>query len=133
MEYSFNIASCLYDIHKIFARDIYRARNYKQSLDIDIHNHSPPTLNIQGEPQCNVSEEQRLLDDDIEARKRLSTNQKDLHETRDEYKWFKPTIFRCHIEQYTRNAKYNKTLKVKSDSKLKKKMVKYYLGDVDVD
>ena len=93
MEYSFNIASCLYDIHKIFARDIYRARNYKQSLDIDIHNHSPPTLNIQGEPQCNVSEEQRLLDDDIEDRKHLRIKPKELHETRDEYKIFKFTTF----------------------------------------
>ena len=73
------------------------------------------------------------MDDDIEAGNNLRMNLKELHKTRDEHKLFKPTTFRCHIEQSIRTAKYNHTLKVKVDSKLKKTMVRYDLGDVDVD
>ena len=58
---------------------------------------------------------------------------KELHETRDSYELFKPTTFRCHIKQSISTAKHNHTLKLKVDSKLKKTMVKYDLGDVDVD
>ena len=43
------------------------------------------------------------------------------------------TTFCCDIEQLIRTAKYKHTLKVIEDSKLKKTMIKYYLGDVDVD
>ena len=73
------------------------------------------------------------MDDDIEAGNNLRINPKELHEKRDDYKIFKPTTFRCHIEQLIRTAKYNLTLKVKSYSKLKKIVVKYNMGDVDVD
>ena len=120
-------------LRKIVARDRYRARNDQQALAISIRNHPPPTHNSQGEPQWNGYEAQILLDDDIEAGKHLRAKLKELRETRDEYKLFKPATFRCHILQSIRTAKYNHTLKVKVDSKLKKTMVRYDLGDVDVD
>ena len=74
-----------------------------------------------------------MLDDDIEAGNHLSMNTKQLHQTRDEYKWLNLTNFQCHIEQSIRTAKYKKTLKLKVDDKLKKIMVKYDLGNVDVE
>ena len=131
MEYSSTFASYLADIQKIVARDRYGASNDTQALDIAICNQFPPTHNSQGESQWNGYESQRMLDDEIEAGKYLRTKTKELHETRDEYKLFKPTTFQCHIEKLIRNAKYNHTLKVKADSKLKKTMVKYDMGDVD--
>ena len=84
------------------------------------------------EPQWNVSEAQRLLDYNIEARKHLRMNPKELHETKDGCKLFNITTSRWHIEQSTRTAKYKHTSKLTADAKLKKKMVKYDLGDVDV-
>ena len=74
-----------------------------------------------------------MLDDDIEAVKHLRMNPTQLHKTRDEYKWFKLTNFQCHIEQSIRTSKYKQTLKLKVDDKLKKIMVKYDLGNVDVE
>ena len=74
-----------------------------------------------------------MLDDDIEAVNHLMTNTKQLHKTRDEYKWFKLNNFQCHIEKSIRTSKYKQTLKLKVDDKLKKIMVKYDLVNVDVD
>ena len=76
---------------------------------------------------------QILLDGDIETGKHLRMKPKELHETRYEYKFSKPTNLRFHIEQSIRTAKYNRNLKLKSDYKLKITMVKYDMGDVDVD
>ena len=73
------------------------------------------------------------MDDDTEAGKYLSMKPKELHETRYEYKFSKPTNLRFHIEQSIRTAKYKQTLKLKVDAKLKKIMVKYDLGNVDVE
>ena len=74
-----------------------------------------------------------MLDDDIEAVNHLRMKPKELHEARDEYKWFKLTNFQCHIDQSIRTAKYKQTLKLKVDAKLNKIMVKYDLCNVDVD
>ena len=73
------------------------------------------------------------MDDDTDCGKHLRIKPKNIHETRDKYKLFKRANFQCHIEQLIRTAKYNHTLKVKADYKLKKKMVKYDLCDVDMD
>ena len=73
-----------------------------------------------------------MLVDDIDSEHNLRMNPKELHETSDEYKCFKPTNFRFHIEQSIGTTKYNHNLKLKVDSKLKKTIVKYDLGVVDV-
>ena len=116
MEYSSTFASRLDGLRKIVARDRSQASDDTQSLTNAIWNYSPHTHNSRGEPQLNWSEAQRLLDDEIEAGKHLRMSPKELHETRDEYKWFKLTTFNCHIEQSIRTAKYNHTLKVKVDA-----------------
>ena len=132
-EYSSTFASRLAGLWNIFARNSSWSRDDKQTLAIYICDNPPPTHNSQGEPHWNGYKVQRLLDDDIDTGKHLRRNPKELHETRDEYRLFKPTAFWCNIEQLIRTAKYNYTLKVKTYSKLKKTMVKYDIGDVDVD
>ena len=117
MECSSNFASRLYVLRKIVSRYRYQASENKKTLVVSIRNHPPPTHNSRGEPQWNVSKTKRILDNNIEAGEHLKINTKELHETRDEYKLFKPTTFQFHIENSIRTTKYNHTLRVKSYSK----------------
>ena len=93
MEYSSTFASRLAGLRKIVTGDISQASDDKQALAIAICKHPPPTHKSRSEPQWNVSDVQILLDDDIEVGNHLRTNPKELHETRDKYKWFKPATF----------------------------------------
>ena len=87
---------------------------------VAILNHPTCTHKSRGDPQWNVYKVQSMLDDEIKAGKHLRMNPKELHKIRDEYKLFKPTSFRGHIDQLIRTTKLFHTLKVKSYSKSKK-------------
>ena len=76
MEYSSTFASLLTGLRKIVAKDRSQASDDRKTLTNAILNYPPPTHNSRGEPQWNVSEEQRMLDDDIEAGNHFRMNTK---------------------------------------------------------